>query len=182
MRIHHSLIFFFVLLWTAAAAAQGPSWYIYKGKDFEQAFPRQPQDTMMLRDMGGSQMEIFSLVLRPSASDKDPNSVYVTMRTTFNMPEFEHPGEGILTGYFRGLVNSQLKATNGRIVSEKDTTLAGIVGKEYTISYANDKKLVLLKAYVGNGKSYSLQIMTDAGKEKNANALKFFSSFKPIVE
>jgi hypothetical protein len=83
-----------------------------------------------------------------------------------------------VTGYLRGQQAGALKSSKGKLVEEKDITLDGVPGREFTIELP-DKNRMRCRSYLAGKRVVTLQVVgKDLESVRSTDAVKFFESLR----
>ncbi|MDB4835143.1 hypothetical protein OAH12_01005 [Cyclobacteriaceae bacterium] len=164
-------IFLIAILSSFTAA----SWYTYSSKKlgYQVSFPSKPEEeTKKLATEAGKLK--MNMVMAVSSGD---NMLYLSNATKYPSSVTQYLTDDTIDGFLEKTAEGSISSIKGEHLYTKDIKYGKHPGKEFRIK-TKDTGVITMKIYMVGDTMYMLQNISKKGKEDNASAKKFFSSFK----
>lgn len=154
-------------------------WFNLKADGYEIAFPAQPkaQTNKVPSEIGELTMSM-NIYDASNTRSKDDNLVYLTNSTDYPAEAVSSDLTEKLPGIFRGAIDGAVRNVEGKLLSEKEISLNGFPGREFTVDFQSGMAIITARCYLVKNRMYIVQVITETKKAPNAAMKRFFESFK----
>lgn len=106
------------------------------------------------------------------------NLVYVATQTKYPTTVVNQGNNYELNNYYKKSIDGSLKSVNGELISIKDISYDGKLGKEFRCYYAKGANLMVYRLFYIDDYLYSFGVITTPDKDNNKAMVKFLDSFQ----
>ena len=126
-------------------------------------------------DIGVIKSYVYAYVPKDEHAE---NLVYMITYNDYPEGTVHSDSTGLLEEFFSATIKEAVESLNGVIIYQNDVALNGFKGKQWRMSYANNKATIKTRAFLVENRYYAIQTVTLTEKSANTSTQRFLDSFE----
>ena len=127
-------------------------------------------------DIGEVQSCVYAYT--PKDQQNSENLVYMISYNDYPEGTIHSDSTAVLEDFYKATIEESVSSVNGVKIYENDVKLQGFVGKQWRISYANNKATIKTRAFLVKNRYYAIQTVSLSEKSANTATQRFLDSFQ----
>lgn len=127
-------------------------------------------------DIGEIQTCVYAYT--PKDQQNAENLVYMITYNDYPEGTVHSDSTDLLADFYKATIEESVKSLNGVMLYQNDIALSGFKGRQWRISYADNKATVKTRAFLVDNRYYAIQTIALTEKSANTSTQRFLDSFQ----